>query len=72
MCDVMHACNCVQAAAAQHRADQAARELQEAHIARLAAENKIADIQVRQSTASTNAAQQVLATIKISITAITV
>lgn len=51
---------CKQLSAVQQRADQAARELQEAHIARMAAENRVAELQLRQNTASTSASQQVL------------
>lgn len=51
---------CAQLAAVQQRADQAARELQEAHIARLAAENRTADLQARQTTASTSTSHQVI------------
>lgn len=58
--EISEAGECTQAAAAQHRADQTARDLQEAHIARMAAENKLAEMQVRQNTASTNFSQQVL------------
>ena len=51
---------CMQLSAVQQRADQAARELQKAHIARMAAENRVAELQMRQTTASTSASQQVL------------
>lgn len=51
---------CMQLSAVQQRADQAARELQEAHIARMAAENRVAELQMRQSTASSSTSQQVL------------
>lgn len=56
---IIRAAVCAQLSAVQQRADQAARELQEAHIARMAAEHRAADSQMRHNPASTSATQQV-------------